>query len=134
MLNVLLFKILLTLIPLAQTTSQTYDNREMAGLYVGKTLWYQTSTELLLYPNSDYLFKKDGIISEGKWEIKNQGVVLTPFNGEKIRLDKFEYDSISFDIITRNKLHCSWENVHIPRKNPDNAVFIILLPEYLNKK
>ena len=88
----------------------------------------------MLYPNSDYLFKKDGIISEGKWEIKNQGVVLTPFNGEKIRLDKFEYDSISFDIITRNKLHCSWENVHIPRKNPDNAVFIILLPEYLNKK
>lgn len=134
MLNILFFNILLSMMPLMQTTSQTCDNREMAGLYVGKTLWYQTSTELVLYPNGDYLFKKDGIISEGKWKVENQGVVLTPFNGEKIRLEPFEYDSICLDIITKNKLLFSWENVRIPRNNPDNAVYIILLPEYLNKK
>lgn len=127
------FNILLVLMILAQT-SQTYNNREMAGLYVGKTLWYQTSTELVLYPNGDYLFRKDNITSEGKWKVENQGVILTPFNGEKIRIHQFEYESISFEIITRKKMHCSWENVHIPRKNPDNAVFIILMPEYLIKK
>ena len=96
------FNILLVLMILAQT-SQTYNNREMAGLYVGKTLWYQTSTELVLYPNGDYLFRKDNITSEGKWKVENQGVILTPFNGEKIRIHQFEYESISFEIITRKK-------------------------------
>ena len=73
-------------------TSQTYNNREMAGLYVGKTLWYQTSTELVLYPNGDYLFRKDNIISEGKWKVENQGVILTSFNGEKIRIHQIQYE------------------------------------------